>query len=229
MKKMKFIVILYAAFCGAIATSAATNPIAWWKMDQIENNQVADASGNGRDLTVGADCFISNTVHLAGPKFSTLYYPGTTGSWASCNCPALTNRTIVLWLYRDIGWGPLDPTVNSIPNLCSGVSRMNIECTRNDSSPYMSPWYSGSPPCYPEQTITPNKEGWHQIAVAVEVTGAGDGTYLPGRQRLYLDGVLKSGVARDTACRRTPDPLASRIKHGRMSRTPERCDKMAKL
>jgi len=188
------IITCVALFFGTIATSAAADPIAWWKMDKIENNKVADASGNGRDLTVGADCFISNTVHLAGPKFSTLYYPGTTGSWASCSCPALTNRTIVLWLYRDAGWGPLDPSVNIIPYVCFGVSRMNISCGRSDASPYMEPWYSGSPACYPQQTITPNKDGWHQIAVAVEVTGAGDGTYLPGRQRLYLDGALINDV-----------------------------------
>ena len=190
--KMRANVILYAAFFGAISTSAATDPIAWWQMDKIENGKVADASGNGRDLTVGADCFISNTVHLLDSTFSTLYYPGTTGSWASCSCPALTNRTLVLWLYREAGWGPLDASVNSLPYLCSGVSRMNIQCNRSDAAPYLTPWYNGSPSCYPQQNLYPYKDGWHQIAFAVEVTGAGDGTYLPGRQRLYVDGVLKS-------------------------------------
>ena len=107
---MKAKVITYAAlFFGAMAAAAATDPVAWWQMDKIENGKVADASGNGRDLTVGADCFISNSVHLLDSQFSTLYYPGTTGAWASCSCPALTNRTLVLWLNRDAGWARSTP------------------------------------------------------------------------------------------------------------------------
>ncbi len=197
---MKANVILYTAFFGIIATSAATNPIAWWKMDKIENGKVADASGNGRDLTVGADCFISNSVHLLESEFSTLYYPGTTGSWASFSCPALTNRTIVFWLYREAsGWGPLDAEVNCIPYLCHQLSSMEMQCHRNDSAPIIEPWYmnynSGGTHYYPHSYIPVPRGTWHQLVISIKITGEESGGVLPGVQSTYLDGTKNLATA----------------------------------
>lgn len=100
-KKMNAKLLICAALLGALSASATTEPIAQWNMDEVVDGMVPDRSGNGRDLTVGPDCSLSNSVFKAGSTFSTLYFPGTDGAWATFDCPALVDRTVVFWIYRE--------------------------------------------------------------------------------------------------------------------------------
>ena len=78
------------------------DPIAWWKMDALENGKIADLSGNGRDLTVASDCSISGREFVRGvqTEMQALYLPATSNSWATFSCPALTSRTLSMWVWR---------------------------------------------------------------------------------------------------------------------------------
>ena len=39
----------------AVASTAATGPVGWWKLDETDGNKAADSSGNGHDATIHGD------------------------------------------------------------------------------------------------------------------------------------------------------------------------------
>ena len=174
----------------ATAFADLPSPIAWWKMDAVSGGMVADASGNGRVLTIGADCFSSNLAYGVDREMPTLYYPGTTASTASFSCPALTSRTVSMWVCREAGDGPLSPSVNSAPYFLSYVSGMHLVGLRATASTpglgevsfrggYAPKVYAGAPRC-----------SWHHIAVVVSVSSKnGDGTY-NGSITTYVNGAV---------------------------------------
>ena len=171
------------------------DPIAWWKMDALENGKIADSSGNGRDLTVASDCSISGREFVRGvqTEMQALYLPANSNSWATFSCPALTSRTLSMWVWREDGEGPLDASVNSIPYLCTAVSSLNIECSRGNA--FGNPWYSGNTSAeavYPKVYLYFTRKVWQHLVVVVDITGVnGDGTY-NGSQTLYVNGVKKA-------------------------------------
>ena len=190
---MMSMVLMTALSCGAVELPS---PIAWWKMDQIVEGKVPDASGNGRDLTVGEDCVLSNSVSAVGDPIQTLYFPGTLKSLASFACPALRSRTVVINVWRESGNGPLDPSVNAIPYLLSGLSSLNIEMRRDGGD--MRPWLSGYDGCasiYPLGTFASRtRQAWRQLAVVVEVTGEDADGAPTGDMRVYVDAALTASA-----------------------------------
>ena len=91
-----FASVAVVALSAAAYCADAPKPIAHWKMDAMKDGKIADVSGNGRDLKVGADCRISSHPYGKTRKMPSLYLPGTKGSWAAFDCPALENFTVTV-------------------------------------------------------------------------------------------------------------------------------------
>lgn len=81
------------------ARSMAQSPrlIGWWRMDEADGaTTLADASGNGRNATLGAGVTIVDGRFGKAARFD-----GTTAAWAQFSQPALSNLTIAAWVYMD--------------------------------------------------------------------------------------------------------------------------------
>lgn len=94
--------VLFLAFSLAFAATAENSgPIAWWKMEAIENGKIHDASGNGRDLTVAAGVTTTNGLNGNG-----IWYDGTANAYSTFSCPAMTSRTVCVCFYPPSGSRP---------------------------------------------------------------------------------------------------------------------------
>ena len=184
------------------------DPIGWWKMDAAENGVVADLSGNGRNLTLGADIILSNVVYGITKKVPTLYFQGTTDSYASFSCPALTDRTFSIWFWRESADGPLAPEPNSIPYYFTAISSMNMSARRMDNAdptvgePFFTD-FSGDKTLFPDGGYYPktycyaSRRALHNITITVSTTGRNNDNTYNGSVMVYLDGVLsgqKTGI-----------------------------------
>ena len=86
--------------CGAAFSSFAVDlpsPMVWYTMTDVSGTTVADASGNGHNLTLGAGVEVVD-VEIGGKA---LKFSGTTADWGKFTCPAVTNTTIAFWFYRE--------------------------------------------------------------------------------------------------------------------------------
>ena len=180
---MMSMVLMTALSCGAVDLPS---PIAWWKMDQIVEGKIPDASGNGRDLTVGEVCFLSNmTSTVCGLQVPTLYFQPLQGAVATFTCPALKTRTVVMDVYRDSVNYQL-PDGGSIPYLLSNFSSLNVELRNTYNE--VRPWFDSVQ--RPIQKPLPNQT-WQQIAFVLEVTEEdASGTPLKGRLAYYQNAAL---------------------------------------
>jgi len=196
--KIKANVILSAALFGALSTSAAMAPVAWWKMDKIENGKVADASGNGRDLTVGSDCRLADAPHSVGCSRPSLYMPGTLDTWAAFECPALESFTVAMWIRRAPGDGPLADSVNILPYLLNGLSGMNVQCPLRDT--VVEPWFvctdasNATRTCYPKKQLAFDRDCWQHIALSVKMTARHADGSRTGDLALYRNGAFQDGL-----------------------------------
>ena len=120
--------------CGAALSSFAVDlpaPMVWYTMTDMSGTTVADASGNGHNLTLGAGVEVVD-VEIGGKA---LKFSGTTADWAKFTCPAVTNTTIAFWLCREA----TDTSIiqggaekNTIPYILStGYSGYGINWQRN--------------------------------------------------------------------------------------------------
>ncbi len=199
---MKSIFALEACTCivmAAAAVSAAMpQPIAHWRMDAVKNGVIADVSGHGRDLAVGADCHLSNLVYGTECTLPSLYMPGTSGSWASFECPAMEDFTLALWICRETGDGPLAPSPNIIPYLTYGLSGMNVQAHLNDT--IVEPWFfcgsdgNGPRTCYPKKYLSFDKGIWQQLAITVQTVARNADGSRTGTLTFYVDGELQDTV-----------------------------------
>lgn len=124
--KLKKLVSAAFAFCAAALYAELPNPVAWWKMDAVENGKVPDASGNGRDLTLGAGTSLVD----GGLTGKALSFDGSQGAFASFSCPALQSRTISMWTRLDPADGPAPAGVFSNRYFFDGISTFNYALYR---------------------------------------------------------------------------------------------------
>lgn len=165
-------------------------PVAWWKMDAIENGKVADASGNGHDLTVGAGCSVTNAAMTGNGVF----WNGTQQAWGSFTCTVLRSQTLSLWYRRDRTDGPLDPSVNTYPYLFlfqSFRAHFNYDatCASTAATTYLPDNKTVNP------AISVARGAWTHLAFVIEEKSFADGacTFV---YRCYVNGVL--AVENDT-------------------------------
>ena len=159
--------------CGAAFPSFAVDlpaPMVWYTMADVSGTTVADASGNGHNLTLGAGVEVVD-VEIGGKA---LKFSGTTADWAKFTCPAVTNTTIAFWFYReaeDTSIIESDAEQNKIPYaLSTGYSGFGINWQRNTPGVSFIN-QSNNPQSNFNNFASPAREQWHHLAVTVEDVG----------------------------------------------------------
>lgn len=100
-----FTVAIFSASAGA--ADVTDGLIARWNMAQVvDGNTIVDASGNGRTLTFGPGCVLTNDVF--GFK-GALFFNGTSDAYASFPMPTVPdgNMTWSCWLWREVDDAPV--------------------------------------------------------------------------------------------------------------------------
>jgi len=180
MKKTCFALF---ALCAAMASATVPNPLAFWKMDKVEDGKILDESGNGHDLTLGADCYLTNG--LLGGK--ALYLTGSEGSYGTFSCPALKSRTLSFWMCREKTDGPLGASTNSMPYLFSHWSGFNVHWGFGESG-FIPMMFGRTASAYFGATNV-TRRVWNHYAITLEDTGETNGDGDPVcHYVMYLDG-----------------------------------------
>ena len=114
------------ALAGHCAFAAMPAPVVWYDMESVSNGKVPDKSGNGRDLTLGSGCSLVDTDRQSkGLRFD----GNNRNSYATFSCPALTDRTIMLWFKRADNDGTYDwpdGDQNKFPHLLQAFSHFRF-------------------------------------------------------------------------------------------------------
>ena len=159
--------------CGAVFSSFAVDlpaPMVWYTMTNVSGTTVADASGNGHNLTLGTGVEVVD-VEIGGKA---LKFSGTTADWGKFTCPAVTNTTIAFWFYReaqDTSIIESDKEQNSIPYaLSTGYSGFGINWQRNSTGVSFIN-QANNPQSNFNTFASPTREQWHHLAVTVEDVG----------------------------------------------------------
>ena len=120
MKTIAAAILAAVSSFGVFATDIP-DPVIWWDMESVADGKVADKSGNGHDLTLGAGATLTNGC--GGAAGRALFFDGTKSSWASFASPALGSRTIAFWFRREKSAGPLGwDGGNTYPYAIAGFS-----------------------------------------------------------------------------------------------------------
>lgn len=164
--RIRVVYLAALAGCMVFPSFAETTPYAWWKMDDISDSSVADASGNGRTLRLGSGCSLTNCADVG----MAVYFNGTESAWgqtvANVTLPAPGGRTISMWLYRELTDGPLDPSVNKIPFLFTGFSTLYVNWGNGTDNLLTC---VGSPASQKSNALKPGRGAWHHVVWTFEV------------------------------------------------------------
>ena len=218
-------ICLASVFMMMAGVAAASLPelMAWFAMNDVgEAGTVIDASGNGRDLTLGANVQIVD----AGRYGRALKFSGTPADWARFTCPAVTNTTIAFWLNRDAQDSSITNAsgteLNTIPYLLNtGYSGFGMNYARNTVGvSFIDQANNPQSNFYAFNTVA--RSSWHHIAITVEHAGTDTES---GFEILnctsYLDGFFqKSIVWTNNAAMRTGDQTATIGNSGAGSNRP---------
>ena len=170
------------------------DPIVRFAMDAVVDGKIADISGNGRDMTLGASLYLTN-----GPTAgsSALYYDGTTDAWATFPCPALATRTVAFWMYREATDGPIDASVNKFPYFLSGLSTMRLMTTANTQQMRVALGTQDITANYPINGTSPTatRGEWSHYVFSVEDTGTGTDSAPVVNFSYWKNGVLQVSTA----------------------------------
>ena len=193
-------------------------PIVWYDMESLVDGKVADKSGNGRDLTLGAGATLTNSC--GGATGNALFFDGTRSAYSSFQSPALGSRTVSFWFRRECGAGPIGSD-NTYPYLIYNLSslKMNLANEANINNE-TQPWdYCAS--IFAENSSNASqirfihnsdtlglwREAWSHIAITLDVTSTdpakaangSDTTLYHITYKAYVNGVCVSSPATDFA------------------------------
>ncbi len=181
--------LLLSIACGTLMLGEAValpDPLIWWTMDEVtQDGKIIDASGNGHDLTLGPGMSLADS-RLSGKALAS---DGTTNTWGTFSCPALTSRTISFWLYRN----PADnddsitSAENKYPYLFNGLSGMNLMFEGTTESFRQSVGQAASAPFI---FAGPSRIWWSHHAITLEDTGARENGNAICQYNYYRNGVL---------------------------------------
>jgi len=170
-------------------------PIALYRMSELQNGIVPDASGNGRDLTVGSGCSLTNDA----PEGTGLYFDGTKAAAASFAHPALTDRTIAFWVKLTPEDGPIyDPTKTTFPYLFGvfGMTRMYYTTGADNRISLGSGYFNkNETPFKTDNVNTFLRKGWNFITMTYATADTADANVKTVSIKVYANGDLmtKSG------------------------------------
>ena len=149
------------------------DPVIWWDMEAVSNGKVADKSGNGRDLTLGAG--VSLTNGCGGATGHALFFEGQTTTWAQFSSPALGSRTIAFWYRRERGSGPISNAAgNTYPYLIANLSTIRMHFANATDNNVSSSIFAENPDTTRNRyfTSTPSlyREVWTHVTLTFDVT-----------------------------------------------------------
>lgn len=189
-----FAVAILSAFA-VFAEGLDDNLVARYGFTSIEaGGKVSDLSGNGRTLTVGAGCSLTEGPFGKGA----LYFdgtPGSGGSFATFSCPALESRTISFWL-RVEGPDDLPNTPYLIRNLSGLVVTVDQRSDRADPVGWVGTGlsdtvkYTSASPKDSNLLHAGSRYAWHHLTLVWDMVSKDSGN-CNVVFREYLDGVLE--------------------------------------
>lgn len=177
----KFGLMIVAAL--VLSARADSRLVAWWKMDESAGaTSIEDASGNGRNLALGAGCSLE-----AGKIGNALRFGGTLDAWGKFSYPNLTNFTFAAWFRQD---GPGEVEDNVGPRfIVMGSVFYHVNPTNPVSGTGFTFWSNSK--AWTSSTFAPLRVfpgKWAHVAVVYQVS------YTNGVESMmwptfYIDGV----------------------------------------
>lgn len=162
-----------AAVAGPGAFAALPAPVAWYDMETVANGKVPDKSGHNRDLTLGSGCSLVDTDRQSkGLNFN----GNNRNSYATFACPALTDRTIMLWFRRSSDDGTYDwpdGQQNKFPHLLQSFSRFRFLYTFNSNGGH-SVYYGNPETLVGGFTLTVDRGIWTHVVFTVKALSGED-------------------------------------------------------
>ena len=186
------ITLAIASLTAGLSFADLPEPIAWFDMAEMNGAKVKDASGHGRDLTLGSSVAVVDDDFVG----KALKVTGQTTDWAEFACPVVTNTTIAFWLKLDAedssiknGAGVEQNTIPYI--LATAYSGFGINYARNSERLALID-QANSPQTNFSETPTPSRCCWHHVAYTVSFSPNASNGVLTCRS--YLDGhLVKTG------------------------------------
>ncbi|MBR3822067.1 MAG: hypothetical protein IKJ37_10655, partial [Kiritimatiellae bacterium] len=123
---MKSIWFNCVMFLSAAVYAQLPQPLIQFDMEEFSDGKIVNAgTAEGTDLTVGANCSLTNR----GVSGKSLFFSGIPGdgSHAVFSCPELKSRTVAFWMFRENAVSQAhagNPTI--LPWLVGGASRLQI-------------------------------------------------------------------------------------------------------
>ena len=187
-----------AALVSALASFSASaadipDPIIWWDMEAVSNGKIADRSGNGRDLTLGAGASLTNDYY--GVNRNVLFFNGTKSAYASFNAPAFSgSRSVSFWICREPTGGPWRDE-NSSNNLYPYALfwrpiRLHFYNDGNNGNHNMAVYDPNGARCFTTISLYGRKL-WSHVTLTFDVTEQeGNVSYV--KFKSYVNGLLQT-------------------------------------
>ncbi|MBQ6341276.1 MAG: hypothetical protein IJI36_19230, partial [Kiritimatiellae bacterium] len=183
-------------------------PVIWWDMETVSNGKIADKSGNGHDLTLGAGTSLTNGC--GGATGGALFFAGQQNTWATFSCPALGSRTIAFWYRRERGSGPISNAAgNTYPYLIANLSTIRMHFANATDNSVVSSIFAENPDPTRNRYFTPPpslyRETWTHMALTFDVTSTeavedgSDKVISHVSYKAYVNGTCVAAPATDFA------------------------------
>jgi len=180
------LMILAAGFLAAGALCAAT-PIGWWSMDEVNaKGLIPDLSGNGRDLSLYGDVYLTN-VAVSGMA---LYNPADVkDASVRFTCPGgLRERSVSMWLRleNEDGTFTYDNGNNTYPHLLNNFGGLRALYTFNSLNRGMTV-YAGTKGYEDTSKWLKPRGIWSHLVITLGEITENDAS---ATVRVYQDGIL---------------------------------------
>ena len=170
---MKSIWFNCVMFLSAAVYARLPQPLIQFDMEEFSDGKIVNAgTAEGTDLTVGANCSLTNR----GVSGKSLFFSGIPGdgSHAVFSCPELKSRTVAFWMYRENAVSQAhaeNPTI--LPWLVGGASRLQIRLEES-ADPQLGndalvPYIGSGAGTYMRGCTAAHRGTWVHLAITIAV------------------------------------------------------------
>ena len=204
---MKSIWFNCVMFLSAAVYARLPQPLIQFDMEEFNDGKIVNAgTAEGADLTVGANCSLTNR----GVSGKSLFFSGIPGdgSHAVFSCPELGSRTVAFWMYRENAVSQAHAEIPTIlPWLVGGASRLHIRLEES-ADPQLGndalvPYIGSGVGTYMRGCTAAHRGAWVHLAITISVGGetkvSDEVTEYVYDWKVYANGVLSAGGQRAVA------------------------------